>query len=103
MSYKLSITAANNTGFIVGMFTKKISSQSKKKHLKCLNFNVLWLIGGCLDAGPAPLIIMPYLNNGSLLSYLKKERANMTLKAKCVDVEIIKTAKKQLMSMPTSV
>ena len=43
------------------------------------------------------------MNNGSLLSYLKKERVNMTLEAKCVDIEIIKTAKKQLLSMPTSV
>ena len=83
------------------MFTKKDIESIKEEMLKMSQFdhiNVLSLIGVCLDAGPAPLIIMPYMSNGSLLSYLKKERANMTL-AKRVDIEIIKTTKKQLLSM----
>ena len=41
--------------------------------------NVLMLIGVCLDGGPAPYIIMPFMENGSLLSYLKKERENLVL------------------------
>ena len=41
--------------------------------------NVLRMIGVCLDGGPAPYIIMPYMANGSLLSYLKEERANLIL------------------------
>ena len=41
--------------------------------------NVLTLIGVCLDGGPAPYIIMPFMENGSLLSYLKKERENLVL------------------------
>ena len=83
------------------MFTKKDIESIKEETLKMSQFdhiNVLSLIGVCLDAGPAPLIIMPYMSNGSLLSYLKKERANMTL-AKRVDIEIIKMTKKQLLSM----
>ena len=36
--------------------------------------NVLTLRGVCLDGGPAPYIIMPFMANGSLLSYLKKNR-----------------------------
>ena len=41
--------------------------------------NVLKLIGVCLDGGPAPYIIMPFMNNGSLLSHLKAERENIVL------------------------
>ena len=41
--------------------------------------NVLKLIGVCLDGGPAPYIIMPFMNNGSLLSHLKAERENILL------------------------
>ena len=41
--------------------------------------NVLTLIGMCVDGGPAPYIVMPFMFNGSLLSYLKKERENLVL------------------------
>lgn len=41
--------------------------------------NVLGLIGVCLDAGPAPYVVMPYMANGSLLHYLKKERKDILL------------------------
>ena len=41
--------------------------------------HVLGLIGVCIDAGPAPYIVMPFMANGSLLSYLRKERSNLLL------------------------
>ena len=41
--------------------------------------NVLPLIGVCLDGGPAPFIIMPFLMNGSLLAYLKKNRGALVV------------------------
>ena len=41
--------------------------------------NVMNLIGVCMDAGPAPYIVMPFMANGSLLSYLRKERPNLIL------------------------
>ena len=41
--------------------------------------NVLSLVGVCLDAGPAPYVVLPFMANGSLLSYLKKERSNILL------------------------
>ena len=41
--------------------------------------NVLTLMGVCLDGGPAPFLVMPFMFNGSLLSYLKKERENLVL------------------------
>ena len=41
--------------------------------------NVLKLSGVCLDGGPAPYIVMPFMANGSLLSYLKEERDTLVL------------------------
>ena len=43
--------------------------------MKDLNHpNILRLIGICIDGGPAPFIITPFMENGSLLSYLRKNR-----------------------------
>ena len=39
--------------------------------------NIMNLIGVCMDAGPAPYIVMPFMANGSLLSYFRKERSNL--------------------------
>ena len=52
--------------------------------------NVLHLIGVCLDAGPAPYVVMPYMANGSLLHYLKKERSNVILGVG-VDEDVVHT------------
>ena len=41
--------------------------------------HVLTLIGVCLDGGPAPYIIMPFMANGSLLGYLKKNRKSLVI------------------------
>ena len=41
--------------------------------------NVLTLIGVCVDGGPSPFIIMPFMFNGSLLAHLKKERENLVI------------------------
>ena len=48
--------------------------------MKSLNhLHVMTLKGVCLDGGPVPYIVLPYMANGSLLSYLKKERSNLTV------------------------
>ena len=41
--------------------------------------HVMPLIGVCLDAGPGVSMVMPYMTNGSLQDYLKKERSNLEL------------------------
>ena len=41
--------------------------------------NVLTLIGVCVDGGPSPFIVMPFMFNGSLLAHLKKERENLVI------------------------
>ena len=50
--------------------------------------HVMGLIGVCLDAGPAPYIVMPYMANGSVLSYLKKERRGLVLKEGADEQEV---------------
>ena len=59
--------------------------------------NILSLIGICLDR-QAPCIVMPFMTRGSLLSYLKKERPNLTI-AETSDDDIVLNARKQLLSM----
>ena len=48
------------------------------------------LIGMCLeiDAGSPPYIVMPYMANGSLLDYLKKERNNLVLTESADDNQV---------------
>ena len=41
--------------------------------------NVMSLIGVCIEAGKQPYIVMPFMANGSLLTYIKKERPHLTL------------------------
>ena len=61
---------------------KECSKMSKFNHP-----NVLTLRGVCLDGGPSPFIIMPFMNNGSLLSYLKKNRATLVVSEESTDKE----------------
>ena len=60
--------------------------------------NVLNLLGVCVDTGSAPYIIMPLMSHGSLLSYLKKKRHNLTV-AEGSDVDLVLSVQKQLLSM----
>ena len=56
--------------------------------------NVMNLIGVCMDAGPAPYIVMSFMANGSLLSYLRKERANLLLN-ETADEDLVRVMWKQ--------
>ena len=65
-------------GFIDNDAVQELLSECIK--MKSLNhLHVMTLKGVCLDGGPVPYIVLPYMANGSLLSYLKKERANLTV------------------------
>ena len=41
--------------------------------------HVLNIIGVCVDAGPAPYIVMPFMANGSLLAYVRKEKLKLVV------------------------
>ena len=63
----------------------------KEESVKMAKFshpNVMRLIGVCIDKGASPYIVMPYMAYGSLLSYLKKQRGELTL-AKDDDQELV--------------
>ena len=67
---------------ILGFFTPNDVKSMMNEVLKMQFFdhpNVMSLIGVCVDGGAGPSIIMPYMANGSLLSFLKKERENMIM------------------------
>ena len=39
--------------------------------------NVMSLTGVCLDSSGGPAVVMPYMDKGSVLQYLKKERGKL--------------------------
>ena len=49
--------------------------------------NVMSLIGVCFD-GEMPLIIMPYMSNGSVLGYVKHNQKKLLLDREVNEVEV---------------
>ena len=43
--------------------------------------NVMSLVGVCTSSTSGPSIVMPYMQNGSLLKYLRSERKHLLLKS----------------------
>ena len=77
-----------------GSFSNEEVNDLIRESLKMKNFEhnfVLNLIGVCLDAGPAPYIVLPYMAKGSLLSYLKANRSSLLLTGKVEDDEVLLT------------
>ena len=68
----------------VDKFVEESLKMSRFKHA-----HVMGLIGVCLDGGSAPYIVMPYMANGSLLKYLKRERENIVLSENADEDEVI--------------
>ena len=67
-----------NSGYFGQEDIKNMMDESvKMKHFN--HPNVISLMGVCVDAGPAPYIVMPFMANGSLLSFLKKNRSELML------------------------
>ena len=50
--------------------------------------HVLGIIGVCVDGGPTPYIVMPFMANGSLLAYIKKEKMNLVVPIDSDDHEL---------------
>ena len=67
---------------MTGFLQKELVSDLLRECDKMKEFdhpNVLQLCGVCLDGGPAPYIIMPFMTNGSLLSHLKENRETLVV------------------------
>ena len=53
--------------------------EESQKMSKFNHSHVMKLVGVCIDKGASPLIVMPFMIYGSLLSYLRKHRAELTI------------------------
>ena len=58
--------------------------------------NVMTLIGVCVSVGGGPAIVMPFMENGSLLNYLRRDKKNITVK----DDEDLETVSCTITSTP---
>ena len=70
---------------LVGFYDRSTIREMLKECSKMHKFehkNVLTLRGVCLDGGPAPYIVMPFMANGSLLAYLRKNRSTLAVSYK---------------------
>ena len=77
--------------FITGFFDQRSAANMMKESAKMQGFehpHVLNITGVCVDAGPAPYIIMPFMANGSLLAYIKKEKRNLVIPNDAADDEL---------------
>ena len=64
------------------MFSGNELNSLIEESLKMSKFNhpnVMRLVGVCIDSGESPYIVMPFMTHGSLLSYLRKHRAELTI------------------------
>ena len=52
--------------------------------------NVLNLLGVCLDSGHSPYIVLPYMKNGSLLNWLRRERSRIVLEKASSEDEVMR-------------
>ena len=50
--------------------------------------NVMSLIGVCKNLSGGPAVVMPFMANGSVLHYLKKNRKNLVLDAKAEETMV---------------
>ncbi len=86
---------------LVGYFTQAQAHDIIEESEKMKQFNhpnVLTLICITVDHRSAPCIVMPLMVNGSLLSYLKKERDNLSISEKS-DEDRAREITKSLMTM----
>ena len=66
-----------------GLFTVSDVHSMTDEILKMKHFdhpNVMTLIGVCVSVGGGPAIVMPFMENGSLLNYLRRDKKNITIK-----------------------
>ena len=66
-----------------GLFSSNDVQHLEEESKKMARFdhpNVMKLIGVSLSMDKIPFLVMPYMANGSLLSYLRKNRPELTVK-----------------------
>ncbi len=74
-----------------GFYDQSQIDELMRESVKMRDFNhpnVLSLIGVCIDGGPTPYIVTPFMANGSLQSYLKKNRTELVLGEEADEEEV---------------
>ena len=64
------------------MLAKEVSTMLSFEHT-----NVMSLIGVCID-GEMPLLIMPFMSNGSVLDFIKRRKVEFLLTSKATEQEV---------------
>ncbi len=80
MTCHYEVSMWNKMDFPTVCFDRSAIHEMLEESVKMKSFshrNVLSLLGVCVDAGPNPYIVMPYMENGSLHLYLRKERETL--------------------------
>ena len=68
---------------LIGLFSVSDVHSMTDEILKMKHFDhphVMTLIGVCVSVGGGPAIVMPFMENGSLLNYLRRDKKNITIK-----------------------
>ena len=91
--FLLTYTVIQSCVQLPGLYDRSAVRDMLKECAKMYDFNhsnVLTLKGVCLDGGTAPYIIMPFMANGSLLAYLKKNRETLVVSLSDADEEEVR-------------
>ena len=77
-----------NLECVAGSYSAEDVNEFLRESIRLQQFdhpNVMGLLGVCLDAGPTPYIVLPFMSGGSLLSYIKKQRSNFVVSEETAD------------------
>lgn len=87
----VSFSAVTNENGIENIVKESMIMQKFNHH------NVLEIYGICVDMGPAPCIVMPYMSGGSLKHYLVQQTNKFTL-AEGSDEGLVCMTRKELLA-----
>ena len=75
ISYFETLCTGNNSSEQVQALVREVVKMTTFDHP-----NVMGLIGVCLDAGPSPYIVLPFMSGGDLLSHVQQNMSDLVLK-----------------------
>ena len=78
----MCVSAALSSTVDLETLVKEVSTMLSFKHE-----NVMSLIGVCVD-GEMPLLIMPFMSNGSVLDYVRKHQDQLLITGQGLETEV---------------
>ena len=80
--HNVCVSAALSSTVDLETLVKEVSTMLSFKHE-----NVMSLIGVCVD-GEMPLLIMPFMSNGSVLDYVRKHKDQLLITGRGLETEV---------------